>query len=175
MRTHTSALETQLLAWLAVHFKWKVLPHSHITWNLFTYKTAIQMISVVMRINKGHTLSWVAQAGNGNGNVNCIETCSRALVNIWIIKTVFCSYNSIWNALVTLYANCGIINNVLQLFDIMPKRDESLWNAIVGGCSHNGLAEEALKFFSQMLHAGFKPSKITFTVVLCATEWAPIE
>eukprot|EP00253_Pinus_taeda_P001283 PITA_01283 len=93
-----------------------------------------------------------------------------------VMRTGFCSDISIWNALVTLYANCGIINNALQLFDIMPKRDESSWNAIIGGCSHNGLGEEALKFFSQMLRAGFKPSEITFTVVLCAcTMHAAVE
>lgn len=50
--------------------------------------------------------------------------------------------------------------------DTMPKRDESSWNAIVGGCSNNGPAEEALKFFSQMLRAGLKPSEIAFTVIL---------
>jgi len=52
-------------------------------------------------------------------------------VHAHVMGTRFCSDISIWNAFITLYANCGMISNALQLFDIMPKRDESSWNAII--------------------------------------------
>lgn len=80
-------------------------------------------------------------------------------VHAHVIRTGFCSDISICNTFVTLYANCEILNNALQLFDIITKRDESLSNVIIEDAPIMG-AEEALKFFSQMLRAGFKPSEM---------------
>eukprot|EP01018_Ginkgo_biloba_P015477 Gb_20634 [translate_table: standard] len=87
-------------------------------------------------------------------------------VHAHIIRTGFLLETSAWNALITMYANCGVISDALKLFDKIPTRDKSSWNAMIGGYSQNGYGEEALKLFCQMLWVGLKPDEITFVILL---------
>ena len=44
----------------------------------------------------------------------------------------------------------------------MPDRDIVTWNAVLGGCSQNGLGTEAIEIFEQMKALGIFPNKINF-------------
>ena len=50
----------------------------------------------------------------------------------------------------------------------MPDRDIVTWNAVLGGCSQNGLGTEAIEIFEQMKALGIFPNKINFLGFLCA-------
>eukprot|EP01018_Ginkgo_biloba_P030868 Gb_12240 [translate_table: standard] len=88
-----------------------------------------------------------------------------------IIKTQFDSDVCVASALITLYANCGSIDNAENVFDKMPERDSLSWNALIAGYEQNGHGENALKRFCQMQTAGMQPSQVSFVILLraCAT------
>eukprot|EP01018_Ginkgo_biloba_P030033 Gb_09792 [translate_table: standard] len=72
------------------------------------------------------------------------------------------------NALVTMYANCGSIENASKLFSKMPKEDVVSWNAMIAGYTHNGLGEAGLKLFWHLQRAGMRMDNFTFATALAA-------
>ncbi|XP_066324335.1 pentatricopeptide repeat-containing protein At1g33350-like [Miscanthus floridulus] len=66
------------------------------------------------------------------------------------------------------YARAGKVGDAIVLFERMPKRDVAAWNAIIAGCSQNGLFVEAVGIFGRMVDAGFWPNATTVSCVLSA-------
>lgn len=76
------------------------------------------------------------------------------------------------SALVDMYAKCGCIQNALQVFESLPKRNVITWNAIIGGLAIHGYATEAVDYLSRMERHGIKPSDVTFINILTACSHA---
>eukprot|EP01018_Ginkgo_biloba_P028161 Gb_32962 [translate_table: standard] len=93
-------------------------------------------------------------------------------VHAYIIKTQFKLNIFVGNALTTMYAKCGSIDNAVQVFDQMPERDVISWTAIISGYAQHGCAMEAIQLFEQMQLIGIKPNNITFIGVLTACSHA---
>ncbi|KAJ0974122.1 hypothetical protein J5N97_016087 [Dioscorea zingiberensis] len=72
------------------------------------------------------------------------------------------------NAIVSLYAKCGSIDDAKIAFSGMYARNEISWNAMITCYSQHGQGREALKLFEQMKDDGFKPNHVTFLGVLAA-------
>ena len=72
------------------------------------------------------------------------------------------------NALISMYARCGSMEDALQVFNDMPKRDVVTWTTLIAQFSHTGQGNEALKFFKRMEHEGVKPDRVTYISVLNA-------
>ncbi|XP_077243792.1 tetratricopeptide repeat (TPR)-like superfamily protein [Tasmannia lanceolata] len=72
------------------------------------------------------------------------------------------------NGLIDMYAKCGSIDNSINVFNSMSRRDLITWNAMIGGLAMHGHGTNALNFFDQMRNAGERPDGITFVGVLCA-------
>eukprot|EP01018_Ginkgo_biloba_P036698 Gb_40436 [translate_table: standard] len=92
-------------------------------------------------------------------------------VHSYIIKSGRDSV-SVDNALITMYAKCGIIEDSHGVFHKMPEQDIVSWNAMVGGYAQHGYAKEAIHIFEAMLKAGINPDHITFIGILCACSHA---
>eukprot|EP01018_Ginkgo_biloba_P030031 Gb_09793 [translate_table: standard] len=99
----------------------------------------------------------------------CLEAVGQGKqVHAHIIKTGFESSVSVGNALVTLYAKCGIIEDASVVFKQIPMQDIISWNAIISGFTHSGHDEESLKCFQKMQCAATLSNSITLTCVLCS-------
>ncbi|XP_059069395.1 pentatricopeptide repeat-containing protein At3g24000, mitochondrial-like [Cryptomeria japonica] len=85
-----------------------------------------------------------------------------------IMERGFSSDIKVGNALIDMYAKCGIINKARELFDRMPQRDVISWNAMIAGYVQNGFVEKALETFKQMQLASVQPNSITFASILPA-------
>ncbi|KAH9293478.1 hypothetical protein KI387_041321 [Taxus chinensis] len=71
-------------------------------------------------------------------------------------------------ALTDMYAKCGSIQKACKVFDKMPQRDVTSWNAMIVGYAQNGLVDKALENFKQMQLAGVKPDSSAFAGILPA-------
>eukprot|EP01018_Ginkgo_biloba_P035646 Gb_29801 [translate_table: standard] len=89
-------------------------------------------------------------------------------VQTHIIKAGFESYVFVGNALITMYAKCGSIEDAHHMFYKMPEQDLVTWNAMITGYAEHGHGKEVLQFFETMLRTGVKPDHITFISVLSA-------
>ena len=72
------------------------------------------------------------------------------------------------NALVDMYAKCGMIGKAHRAFDQLPAKDLVSWNILVTAYAHHEHGDEALKCFAQMRKEGFLPDVVTFSSVLKA-------
>ena len=76
---------------------------------------------------------------------------------------------SIGNALVSLYARCGRVQDAYLAFEKIDAKDNISWNALISGFAQSGHCEEALQVFSQMNQAGVEANLFTFGSAVSAT------
>lgn len=93
-------------------------------------------------------------------------------VHVHIVRSGYEAFVGVSNALVTMYAKSGSIDDAEQVFKKMLVQDEVSWTALVVGYAHHGLAKEALEVFDEMLSKGMSPDHVTFIGVLSACNHA---
>ncbi|XP_059066131.1 putative pentatricopeptide repeat-containing protein At3g23330 [Cryptomeria japonica] len=76
------------------------------------------------------------------------------------------------SALVDMYAKCGSMLRVRELFDKMPERNEISWNATIAGYVHNRFFNDDLELFELMKHSKTKSDRVRFICVLLAYSHA---
>lgn len=82
---------------------------------------------------------------------------------------------SLNNALIHMYASCGVIDEAYKVFQQMPKRCTVSWTTIISGFAKQGRGEEALHVFQMMLSSEvseIRPDEITFIGALSACSHA---
>ncbi|XP_051115490.1 pentatricopeptide repeat-containing protein At5g39680 [Andrographis paniculata] len=77
-------------------------------------------------------------------------------------------YAVVGNALIKMLSRCGLVEEGYAVFNNMSCRDVVSWNLMINGYSSNGLGEEALNVFRQMIRSKRRPSYVTFVGVLSA-------
>ena len=75
-------------------------------------------------------------------------------------------------ALVDMYAKCGRLDMAWEVFEKMRVKEISTWNAMIGGLSIQGRAEDAIQLFTKMHEEKQKPNGVTFVGVLNACAHA---
>ena len=82
---------------------------------------------------------------------------------------------SLNNALIHMYASCGVIDEAYKVFSKMQWKNTVSWTSIITGLAKQGHGEEALNIFRSMLSSGVnqvRPDEITLIGVLCACSHA---
>ncbi|KAI5060789.1 hypothetical protein GOP47_0025209 [Adiantum capillus-veneris] len=70
------------------------------------------------------------------------------------------------NALIDMYAKCGVLRKAQQVLEELPYRDVVSWNTLIGGHTQHGQPEQALACFWQMQGDGLSPDAVTFSCIL---------
>ncbi|XP_068651274.1 pentatricopeptide repeat-containing protein At5g66520-like [Aristolochia californica] len=78
----------------------------------------------------------------------------------------------IGTALVDMYGKCGCVDQAVEIFKEMPKKDVLAWTSMIKVLADHGLAREAIELFKEMEGHGTKPNPVTFVPVLCACAHA---
>lgn len=89
-----------------------------------------------------------------------------------LIRLGFDSSLSAGNALITMYARCGVLLDARSVFYTMPCLDSVSWNAMIAALGQHGHGSEALKLFEDMLEEHILPDRVTFLTVLSACSHA---
>lgn len=66
------------------------------------------------------------------------------------------------NALVDMYAKCGMLNIAHEVFSYLHTQDVVSWNALITGCAEHCYSEKALEHFDQMQLEHICPNAATF-------------
>lgn len=78
---------------------------------------------------------------------------------------------SVSNALLTLYAETDSINECQKVFFQMPEYDQVSWNSFIGAlANYEASVLQALKYFLEMMQAGWRPNRVTFINILAAVS-----
>ncbi|KAI4321630.1 hypothetical protein MLD38_034991 [Melastoma candidum] len=89
-----------------------------------------------------------------------------------VVRSGHDSSLSVGNALITMYARCGVIQDADRLFLTMPYLDEVSWNAMVAALGQHGHGTQAVELFDIMLREDIVPDRISFLTVLSACSHA---
>ncbi|CAN6719230.1 unnamed protein product [Malus baccata var. baccata] len=89
-----------------------------------------------------------------------------------IIKAGFEANSTVANAVITMYAKCGSIEEAYQMFNDMNSHDSVSWNAIISVHALHGEGNKVLSLFKSMKEVGFAPDEITLLATLQACSYA---
>ena len=89
-----------------------------------------------------------------------------------LIQIGYESSNSAGNALLTMYAKCGAVEDAHLVFLVMPNADSISWNSMVAALGQHGHGNEAIKLFDDMVKEGMHPDRISFLEILSACSHA---
>ncbi|KAM0981149.1 hypothetical protein ACFX2A_014512 [Malus domestica] len=89
-----------------------------------------------------------------------------------IIKAEFEANFTVANAVITMYAKCGSIEEAYQMFNDMNSCDSVSWNPIISAHALHGEGNKVLSLFKSMKEVGFAPDEITLLATLQACSYA---
>lgn len=91
------------------------------------------------------------------------EFCVRGKqIHSLSVKNGLLAFVAVINAIVTMYAKCGYVDDALQTFHTSDDKNSITWSAMVTGFTQGGHFQKALKFFTSMHFSGNTPSEFTF-------------
>ncbi|KAL6985138.1 hypothetical protein U1Q18_018514 [Sarracenia purpurea var. burkii] len=91
------------------------------------------------------------------------------LIHAKIIKYGLASDNTVSNATITSYSECGSIEDAKQVFESYTiNRDLVTWNSMLAAFLVHNQEGLAFKFFLEMQDLGFKPDVYTYTSIISA-------
>ncbi|KVI06305.1 Pentatricopeptide repeat-containing protein [Cynara cardunculus var. scolymus] len=93
-------------------------------------------------------------------------------VHFYIKKKKLTLTVTLGTALLVFYAKCGSIENLIEVFEQMPRKNVLSWTVLIQGLANNGQGNRALKYFDLMLAERIEPNDVTFIGVLCACSHA---
>ncbi|KAI5443704.1 pentatricopeptide repeat-containing protein At4g13650 [Lathyrus oleraceus] len=152
----------------------KIFAKDNVSWNSLisgfaqsgyfeeALKIFAQMNKTGLKINSFTFGSAVCAAANAAN----VRTGNQ--IHAMIKKTGYDSETEVSNALITLYAKCGCIDDSKRHFFEMPDKNEVSWNAMITGYSQHGCGFEALSLFEDMKQLDVLPNHVTFVGVLSA-------
>ncbi|XP_047323360.1 pentatricopeptide repeat-containing protein At3g26782, mitochondrial [Impatiens glandulifera] len=86
-----------------------------------------------------------------------------------VIKRGFEEELGVGNTLIDAYAKCGDVGLSKKVFDVMNEKDDISWNSMIAVCAQQGLAEDAMNLFHDMVRDGsVSHNAITLSSVLIA-------
>lgn len=74
----------------------------------------------------------------------------------------------IGSSLIDMYANCTLVEDAYRVFCELAEKDDVSWNSIIAGFVQNGMFDEGLKLFREMLAANKEPLPVSFSSIIPA-------
>lgn len=88
-----------------------------------------------------------------------------------IIKSGFVSDLAAGNALISMYAKCGNMNDAIKIFNLMPDHDIVSWNTLISVHHLHRQGDQALDVMKNMEMNGIKPDDITFVLTISSCRY----
>lgn len=146
---------TAIIAAYAQHWQletclylFNLMRHSNLKPNDFTYASLLSVCTNCASLALGRSF-------------HCLEK-----------RTGYDSYVHVSNALISMYAKCGVIEDANYVFERLSCKDVISWNSMIFGYSHYGIAGKALDLLKEMDRQNILPDAITFLGVLSSCRHA---
>ncbi|XP_057468498.1 pentatricopeptide repeat-containing protein At2g36980, mitochondrial [Actinidia eriantha] len=95
-------------------------------------------------------------------NLGCRDDIAKVYESIETLSEVS------WNAMVDARMKLGDIHEAFLVFQQAPEKNIVSWTSMITGYARNGLEEQALNFFVDVIRDGLRPDDFTFGAVLHA-------
>ncbi|KAL5772178.1 hypothetical protein ACOSQ2_012102 [Xanthoceras sorbifolium] len=122
-------------------------------------------------------VSWNTMIGEPDGiTMACILPACASLAALergreihgYILRNGYSSDKHVLNAIIDMYAKCGVLVLARLLFDMISIKDIYSWTVMIAGYGMHGFGSEAIAAFNDMRRAGIEPDEVSFISVLYA-------
>lgn len=107
--------------------------------------------------------------------VSVVSACSglKALakgewIHACVVKNGYETDVMVGNALLTMYGNCGNLEDACLVFNKMQDHTVVSWNAMISVYVQQGHEKEAFLVYEKLQQSGIEPDKITYTSIMSA-------
>ncbi|KAL0693130.1 hypothetical protein Bca4012_060310 [Brassica carinata] len=88
------------------------------------------------------------------------------MVHAHIIKSTFWSDVFVGTATVDMFVKCNRLDYACKVFDVMPERDATTWNAMLSGFVQSGHTNNAFSLFREMRLGEIAPDSVTVMTLI---------
>ncbi|XP_006843075.3 putative pentatricopeptide repeat-containing protein At2g01510 [Amborella trichopoda] len=134
-------------------------------------KGELSLVLYVQFLRTGLRISQFTFAGVLSACAGISGLVEGKQIHALVFKTGFEGNVFVANAVMDMYAKSGELESSWRVFVGMHHRDNISWNGLISGYSREGLSEEAMNLFIEMLKYGVAPTHFTFSSILssCAS------
>ncbi|KAL3840371.1 hypothetical protein ACJIZ3_024962 [Penstemon smallii] len=133
------------------------------------YRRALRMFEHMLSSSR----SDVMLRADGVSLVNVLPACASVKswrrgmeIHGYAIRRCLIEDMFVGNAIVDMYAKCGLMDEAKVVFDLMEEKDVVSWNALVTGYSQIGKFDDALGLFERMREKGIELNVVTWSAVI---------
>ncbi|CAH8354337.1 unnamed protein product [Eruca vesicaria subsp. sativa] len=88
------------------------------------------------------------------------------MVHAHVIKSTFWSDVFVGTATVDMFVKCNRLDYACKVFDVMPERDATTWNAMLSGFCHSGHSDKVFSLFREMRLGEISPDSVTVMALI---------
>ncbi|KAE8677239.1 Tetratricopeptide repeat (TPR)-like superfamily protein isoform 2 [Hibiscus syriacus] len=133
---------------------------------------ALKLLIEMLQMNKATNYVTFMSALAACSNSEFID--EGKIVHALVILTGLSENLVVGNASITMYVKSGMMVEAKKVFQMMPKRNQVTWNALIGGHAENEEPGEAVKVFQLMREEGIKADYITILLDKNTISWNAI-
>lgn len=78
----------------------------------------------------------------------------------------------LWNTIIHAYGRCADMLDAQKVFDALPERNVTSWNALLAGYAREGNFAATLRWYEEMCREDVRPDGVTFVILLSACSHA---
>ncbi|XP_073125196.1 pentatricopeptide repeat-containing protein At2g33680 [Henckelia pumila] len=148
--------------------------------NSVTWSTMISGYASQGHVNEAFGVFRVLVAGGSEGANEFVLTGALSAfkshefletgkqIHCLAIKNGLLEIVSVGNAVVTMYAKCGNLDDSVRVFEFSNDKNSISWSAMITGYAQSGHGDKSLVLFKEMHCCGMMPSEYTIVGVLNA-------
>lgn len=106
--------------------------------------------------------------------LSIMSSCSSKRTSIQVhthaIKTGFNDFNSVSNAAITMYSNCGDLQAAEIVFKRLEEKDRVSWNTMITSYVQENFSKDAILAYLQMQYERIKPDEFTIGSLLATLD-----
>ncbi|KAK6942711.1 Pentatricopeptide repeat [Dillenia turbinata] len=92
-------------------------------------------------------------------------------IHCYSLKSGFLSDIELGNAILSMYAKCGYMDDATKVFNVLYPGDVVSWNGLIAGHLLHRQGDEALDTWSLMEKTGIKPDDVTLELVISSYQY----
>lgn len=145
--------------------------------NVITWTSVISAHSRLGQQEQGlrlyHQMQESGIEPDGHAVVSALHACANITaleegihIHDYVVESGLESNMYVGNALVSMYASCGSLEEASTAFSRVPSQDVITWSALMGGYAQQGCEQETFELVQRMHEHGVEPNLVTYVHVL---------
>jgi pentatricopeptide repeat protein len=143
-------------------YSWNLLLGGYVHYRRFEDASTLYELMVLNGVKPDkHTFVSMLNACADSGSLGTgRELCAHVLKAGWDTDLY------VGTAMINMHVKCGSVEDAIEVFDKLPRRDLVTWTSMISGLAQHGRFQQACALFQRMEEEGVQPDKVAFVSLL---------